>query len=279
MNATKAVHQTAGHTVTVYRPFANSPKHSQSDRSLLRYPGGKTRAVKTIRKYIPKGVNQLCAPFLGGASVELSCAADGIVVYGADAFEPLINFWQHAQAHSLPLSEQVRKYYPLSREKFYNLQKTLSSVSDPVERAAIFYVLNRSSFSGATLSGGMSPGHPRFTPSAIDRLRDFRADNIIFSCADFEDSLEAHADKFLYLDPPYANGERLYGHKGDMHDGFDHERLASHLKKRDGWILSYNDHPVVRHLYREYADKIHTPSWQYGMSTDKTSNELLIINV
>ena len=31
---------------------------------------------------------------------------------------------------------------------------------------------------GFTISGGMSPGHPRFTKSSIDRLRNFNIKNI-----------------------------------------------------------------------------------------------------
>ena len=249
---------------------------SRQSRSLLRYPGGKTRAVNAIRAEFPPDLSEICSPFLGGGSVEFSCAADGIKVYGADAFAPLVNFWDHAQRNPVLLSQQVRKYHPLSKEKFYNLQTELPSVCDPLENAAIFYVLNRSSYSGSTLSGGMSPGHPRFTPSSIERLRVFRAENVSFACADFQETIEAHQNKFLYLDPPYANGERLYGSKGNMHDGFDHERLASLLMKRDGWVLSYNDHPSIHNLYHGY--KIEEPKWKYGMSNDKGSKELLVIN-
>ena len=275
MNATKTVHHVPGGTVTTYRPLNDSPNLTQTDRSVLRYPGGKSRAVKAIRKHIGD-VSDLCAPFLGGASVELSCASDGIQVYGADAFQPLINFWKQAKDDPVEIARRVKAHHPVSREKFYSLQKGYHAVTDSLERAAIFYVLNRCSFSGTTLSGGMSPNHPRFTPSSIERLRRFRADNLHVTCADFEETVEAHSDKLLYLDPPYANGEQLYGNRGDMHDGFDHERLASLLKKRDGWILSYNDHPLIEKLYSGYH--FDRPTWQYGMSNDKRSSEVLIIN-
>ena len=245
--------------------------------SLLRYPGGKTRAVRTIRHYIPKGIDCLCAPFLGGASVELSCAADGIKVYGADAFKPIINFWQHAKADPIQLAERVYFHYPLSRSKFYSLQKYYNEMDNPMEQAAVFFVLNRSSYSGTTLSGGMSPGHPRFTPSAIERLRNFKVKNLHFRCADYKKTLSKHNDMFLYLDPPYANGEKLYGKKGDMHEDFDHEGLADMLKRRDGWILSYNNCQYIRKIYKGY--KQIEPQWTYGMSNNKQSKELLILNV
>ncbi len=250
---------------------------SHTRRSPLRYPGGKSRAVSTLRQYIPDHIDRLVSPFLGGGSLELSCAADGIHVFAADAFELLVNFWKFAQDSPLALADKVETYFPLTRTRFYSLQKQIVRMENDLNRAAVFFVLNRSSFSGITLSGGMSPRHPRFTESAIQRLREFRAPNLTVDSADFKDTLSRFPNDFLYLDPPYANGERLYGMNGDMHNGFDHEGLAELLRNRTGWILSYNDHPDIRKMYSEFD--LRTPGWQYGMSSNKTSNELLILNV
>ena len=277
MSQADIIPRVSGGLEEVLSKIIDAPEVEQTVKSPLRYPGGKTRAVDIIRQYIPHDTKKLCAPFLGGGSVELSCAADGIKVYGADAFEPVINFWKHAKQHPVLLSERVRKYHPLTKTKFYSLQRGFADLNDNLERAAVFYVLNRSSFSGTTLSGGMSPGHPRFTESSINRLRDFRARNIRVSHADYKETLKKHKDKFLYLDPPYANGAKLYGNKGNMHEGFDHEVLAGELRRRDGWVLSYNDNEQVRSLYKGY--KIVTPRWHYGMAGDKRSKEVLILNV
>ncbi|MCY4561449.1 MAG: DNA adenine methylase [Flavobacteriaceae bacterium] len=260
-----------------YEEKTKLPILSQTSRSPLRYPGGKTRALSVLREYMPSGIKRLVSPFLGGGSLELSCAADGIDVWAADAFELLVNFWEYAQKSPKSLSERVESYFPLKRHEFYSLQKSIVQMENNSERAAIFFVLNRSSFSGITLSGGMSPGHPRFTESSIERLRNFYAPNLHVSCADFKDTLALYPDDFLYLDPPYANGGRLYGVQGHMHDDFDHEGLAQRLSHRTGWMLSYNDHPDIRKMYARF--KILTPDWQYGMSSNKRSNELLILNV
>ena len=162
----------------------------------------------------------------------------------------------------------------MSRDNFYDLQKNYLELEKPLERAAVFYALNRSSFSGTTLSGGMSPGCPRFTESSINRLRDFKSTNLRVEYADYKDALNKHSDKFLYLDPPYANGGKLYGNRGDMHEGFDHGHLAKILRKRDGWLMSYNDCEMIRDLYE--GCKFDVPQWTYGMNGDKSSNEVLI---
>jgi DNA adenine methylase len=253
--------------------FVSFPK--EVPRSPLRYPGGKSRAVKPIYACIPDNVTKLCSPFLGGASIELACSTK-MQVHGSDVFEPLIAFWEMLLANPEKLIERVKTYYPLSRTKFYNLQKRYINLTDKIERAAAFFVLNRSSFSGTTLSGGMSPGHPRFTRSAIERLKTFKATNFEVECADFRDVIPKYDDAFLYLDPPYMNGQALYGLRGDTHKGFDHPALAELLYKRDRWILSYNDCEEIRKLYQSYD--FYPIEWIYGMSNNKQSNEVLVLS-
>lgn len=138
--------------------------------TLLRYPGGKTRAIKFLRDYIPKNTKEICSPFFGGGAFELYLINQGFSVYGYDSFSPLIKFWKAVLSDPRDLSNRVRSYYPLSKEKFYKLQKEILVTEDSLEVAAIFFVLNRSSYSGMTLSGGMSPNHPRFTDNSIKKL-------------------------------------------------------------------------------------------------------------
>ena len=209
--------------------------------------------------------------------MELAVAARGARVYGYDAFDPLVLFWQSILDDPASLARLVRKHHPLPREGFYDLQEKMRSgqLKDQ-QAAAIFFVLNRSSFSGTTLSGGMSPGHQRFTPSAIERLEQFKIDNLSVNKADFTESIPRHPNDVLYCDPPYANGGALYGERGDCHTDFDHEALAALLRNRDGWVLSYNDCALVRDLYQGC---VFVPvKWIYGMSIDKKSNEVLILS-
>lgn len=252
-------------------------KLTVAGRSPLRYPGGKSRAVRTIYELLPD-IKHLVSPFFGGGSVELYCATQGIKVHGADAFKPLVEFWKQALRNPVRLAEQVSKFLPLQKETFYAMQQELREVKDSMQLATKFFVLNRASFSGTTLSGGMSPGHPRFTASAIERLQNFRVKNLTVKFADYRKTIQANPDKFLYLDPPYAiKSDNLYGHRGDMHKGFDHEELAAILKSRSGWILSYNNSPEITRLYQGYD--IIEPNWTYGMSNNKKSREALILSL
>ena len=255
-------------------------RQTVSAKSVLRYPGGKTRAVPVLEQYLPSDLQEIVSPFFGGGSFEFACASQGVKVYGSDIFQPLVNFWSYLFDDADVLAERVNAHHPLTHSKFYSLQKRFMSLKDPLEQAAVFFVLNRSSYSGTTLSGGMSPDHPRFNESAIRRLREFYAPDVSVQHMDFEDAFSKYPDTYMYLDPPYLIDQALYGHKGDTHNGFDHERLRELLlARRTDWMLSYNDSPQIREMYS--GCRIEEPVWSYGMANVKSdrvkrSNELLI---
>jgi len=266
----------------------------------LRYPGGKSRAVKTILEFVPEDCGELCSPFLGGGSVELALAEKGVKVHGYEGFKPVVWFWQAILKDPEKLADladsfRKKKVYEYQGKKlkerglpertFHKLKRDLvralrKGEGFSFELAAKFYALNRSSFSGATLSGGFSEraSYARFTDSRLDYVRNFKAPNLTVQHADFKKSIKNH-DCLLYLDPPYFLGEarsKLYGNVGDMHKFFPHLSLYSELKEKKNWILSYNNCDEIRHLYRDY--EIHDASWTYCMTT-KESSEIIITNL
>lgn len=251
-------------------------------KSPLRYPGGKSRAVTTITSLIPEDVSCLVSPFLGGGSIELACAARGMTVKGFDIFQPLVAFWQYLLTNPEQLAAAVQAHYPLTKPRFYELQAQHQDLATP-EQAVLFFVLNRASFSGTTLSGGCSQQSvtQRFTQSSIERLRNFPVEScrehFSVAWADYQTVLADYADEFMYLDPPYLIKSTLYGNRGSTHRGFDHHALAEKLKTCKRWILSYNHCPEILELYRDY--EIVFPDWKYGMSRNKSSQEVLILNL
>ena len=258
-------------------------------KSLLRYPGGKTRALKHITPYFPKNLTEIVSPFFGGGSIEIHYASQGVRVYGYEIFEPLVNFWKQTLSDPHGTANMLESFFhPCDKQSFSEYQRKQSwTHMDNTHylwkemRACMYYALNRSSFSGATLSGGYSQqaADKRFTESSIERLRSFRCPSLSVELADFKDSLARHHDDaFIYADPPYAiENPVLYGKNGSAHKGFDHYGLAEAMKKKNNWIISYNPSPFILELYKDY--EIVYPEWSYGMSKDKKSKEILILNV
>jgi DNA adenine methylase len=234
-------------------------------------------------------MTEMVSPFFGGGSIEIHYAAKGVRVHGYDSFEPLVNFWQHVLDDSEGLSYMVEEmFHPCTKDSFKQYQQKQGwTHMDNTHmlwremRACMYYALNRSSFSGATLSGGYSQqaADKRFTQSSIDRLRNFSCPFLTVKQADFAESLRRHNDEtFIYADPPYLlEKSTLYGERGSAHKDFDHQRFAEEIKKKNNWVLSYNPHPEILELYKDY--KVVYPEWTYGMSKDKKSKEILILNV
>jgi len=248
--------------------------------SVLRYPGGKTRAIKILEQYLPNNTKELYSPFFGGGSFELYVQNKyDIKIFANDKFEPLYNFWNCLKLDKKKLVKEVNKLLPINKETFHECKEKLTGNESKFVRAACYFAINRSSFSGATMSGGFSneSGSKRFTESSIKRLSKLNLDNVNFTNNDFADFIETiPKNKFMFLDPPYYLESKLYGTNGDLHEDFDHKTLFDMIIKRKNWILCYNDCEYIRNMYKKFT--IIEVNWKYGMNKSKKSSEILIRN-
>ena len=261
-------------------------------KSPLRYPGGKSRAVETIAKLIPN-FDEFREPFLGGGSVFVYVKQryPNKKFWVNDLYAELYKFWAMTQKDVNVLIDKVyewREKYPIGKELFQFLNKNLTDFND-LERAAAFFIFNRITFSGTTLSGGYSEGAftGRFTESSIKRLNDLAKviNGSVITNHDYEELVKKEGENvFIFLDPPYysATKSALYGKNGNLHKSFDHKRFADNMKNcGHKWLITYDDSEYIRDLF-SFANII---PWNltYGMrniteNSDQTGKELFISN-
>ncbi len=261
-------------------------------KSPLRYPGGKSRAVNIISKLIPN-FNEFREPFLGGGSVFIyakQCYPNK-KFWINDLYFELYKFWEVAQKNADALIDKIyewREKFPVGKELYHYLNENLVDFND-LERAAAFFIYNRITFSGTTLSGGFSQQAftGRFTESSIHRLHKFAEviDGAKITNLDYEEVVNQKGDSvFLFLDPPYysATKSALYGKNGNLHKSFDHERFAKVMQKcQHKWLITYDDSEYIRELF-SFA-QITPWSLTYGMrniteTSDQKGKELFISN-
>ena len=247
-------------------------------KSPLRYPGGKTRAIRILETYIPADKDVIVSPFLGGGSFELHCSSKGMTVLANDLFRPLYIFWKVLKENPEELQKMVQDEIPVTKEKFSKYRREIMNMTNDLEIATAYYIVNRCSFSGSTFCGGFSQqaSSGRLNQAAIDRLTNVSMDKFTLSnvdCNEFLDGIPETDSMVIYADPPYYIGTYVYGKDGDMHEGFDHILFATQIKKRKSWVLSYNDCRFIRDLYSDC--KIDSVRWSYGMSI-KPSSEIVI---
>ncbi len=164
-------------------------------------------------------------------------------------------------------AEELRELY-LSSMKDFDLRK-----------AVLFLKLVRYSYSSAGKSFSCQPFDVANLFSIIWELSR-RMANVVIENQDFETLIRHYdrSDAFFYCDPPYYTSEYVY------ECGFtweDHLRLKAALAETKGkWLVSYNDCPEIRELYRDYNffdfKRIHSMAQKY--EAGKEFPELLIGN-
>lgn len=121
-----------------------------------------------------------------------------------------------------------------------------------IQRAAAFFCRIKLSFGTNLRSFGV---RPKDMQKAAEYLQEVskRLRRVVIENADFEKLLKTYdREKALfYLDPPYYEAEKYYS---DRFQPEDHVRLKNALSNIKGkFILSYNDCPEIRELYKGYT--------------------------
>lgn len=233
-------------------------------------------------------------PFIGGGSVFIKTKQlrPDAKYWVNDLYYDLYCFWDETKNNVNALTEMIhtwkRQYESRGKELHSFLCGNLPGFSE-LERAAAFFILNRITFSGTSLSGGYSQAafEQRFTETSIRRieeisslLRDTEVTNL-----DYSELMDAPGeDVFIFLDPPYftATKSALYGRNGELHKGFDHERFAQTARRcRHKWMITYDDCPYIRNLYKDF--EIIPFGLVYGMKNvsrdaEMKGKEVLILN-
>ena len=273
----------------------------KSLKTPLRYPGGKSRAVTKMDQYFPDLRNyvEFREPFLGGGSVALYVTKKfpNLKITVNDLYEPLVNFWIQLQTFGDELTDKIRQYKSThpepdsARELFNNSKVAINNKSlDDIERAAAFYIVNKCSFSGLTESSSFSAqaSNNNFSMRGIEKLPEY-SDlishwHINGYSYEYLMTHEMHDGIFMYLDPPYDIKDNLYGKKGSMHKGFDHDKFAKDCDEHDiPMMVSYNSDQLVRDRFKnwkavEYAHTYTLRSVGEYMRDQQERKELLLLN-
>jgi DNA adenine methylase len=254
--------------------------------SPLRYPCGKTRAIKTILPLLPCDFTEFCEPFVGGGSVflavkqQLNSKAHFVI---NDLNYDLFCFWKFAKEANRDLCEAVMQIKQNEKDgrHLFNYYTSKETYTD-FERAVRFFVLNRITFSGTVDSGGYSNSafYNRFTVSSIERLRALESilQNVIIKNQSYEEIIFDNSGerRFIFLDPPYYRQakSRLYGKNGSLHLGFNHEKFAADMKKcPHRWLITLDNTDKIKALFS--GAFIYEWELQYGMNNYKQAKAAL----
>lgn len=265
----------------------------------LRYPGGKSKAVTKMDPFFPdlRDYKEFREPFLGGGSVAIHITKKypDLTIWANDLYEPLVNFWQQLQMFGTDLKNALADLKsihndPVSAKTLFLSSKVkINDISvNNFDRAVAFYIVNKCSFSGLTESSSFSPqaSNANFSMRGIEKLPDYS--QIIskwrISNFSYDYMMDGNKSSFMYLDPPYDIKDNLYGNKGSMHKGFDHDKFSADCDNNNmDQLISYNSDQLVKDRFKNWNaaefDLTYTMrSVGEYMRDQKQRKELLLFN-
>ena len=274
----------------------------KSYKTPLRYPGGKSRACVKMDPYFPdlRDYDEFREPFIGGGSVAIHVTKKypNLKVWVNDLYEPLVNFWQQLQIFGPEMKsklQELKSRYPdqeSARGLFLESKEYLNDETntDALWRAISFYIVNKCSFSGLTESSSFSKqaSDSNFSMRGIEKLPGYSQiiKNWTITNYSYDYLMDEGSERkvFMYLDPPYDIKDNLYGKKGSMHKGFDHDRFASDCDSCSmDCLISYNADQLVKDRFKDWNagefDLTYTMrSVGEYMREQKDRKELLLFN-
>ena len=271
----------------------------KSLKTCLRYPGGKSRACEKMGPYFPdlRNYDEFREPFLGGGSVAIHITKKYpyLDIWVNDLYEPLVNFWQQLQMFGSDLKDKLvdlkstHNNPESAKELFLTSKEKINDQSLPsLDRAVAFYIVNKCSFSGLTESSSFSPqaSNANFSMRGIEKLPSYSKliSHWRITNYSYDYLMDGNKGAFMYLDPPYDIKDNLYGRKGSMHKGFDHDKFAADCDANDmDQLVSYNSDQLVKDRFKNWNaaefDLTYTMrSVGEYMREQKQRKELLLFN-
>ena len=271
----------------------------KSLKTPLRYPGGKSRACVKMDPYFPdlRNYDEFREPFLGGGSVAIHITKKypNLKIWVNDLYEPLVNFWQQLQMFGEEMKnilvdlKTTHNTPELARELFTASKGHINDEMYPnLGRAVAFYIVNKCSFSGLTESSSFSPqaSNANFSLRGIEKLPEYSKliANWRITNYSYDYLMDRNKGAFMYLDPPYDIKDNLYGRKGSMHKGFDHDKFVVDCDNNNmDQLISYNSDQLVKDRFKNWNaaefDLTYTMrSVGEYMRDQKQRKELLLFN-
>lgn len=259
-------------------------QYNPKGHSFSGWLGGKSQLARTIIELMP--AHKTYVEVFGGAGWVLFKKTPSATEVINDINDDLINLYRVIKFHFDAFLAEFDQLL-FSRTIFNEMHKNDRGLTD-IQRAAKFYYLLRASF-GCQLDGSFSYSKERKSRLKLgDELRTHlqsihaRLQQVIIENAGYDYVIKRmdSPDTLFYLDPPYWDCENMYG-KG-IFGKDDFYALKEQLDEIKGkFILSLNDVPEVRELFKDYNMQHKKIRWSVNnraAAEDHNGNELIICN-
>lgn len=269
-------------------------------KPIVKWVGGKTQLLSTIKEMLPESYGTYYEPFFGGGAVFFDVCPTNSVIN--DINPELINMYLQVRDHvddvideltaldnAHEVSDDPKAFYLEVRNKF----NTNLGVNDS-DQAARFIYLNKHCFNGlyrVNKKGEFNvPFNGKLSGWSSDRSHLLEASTKLYSsfitCGDYVDAIKnASKGDLVFFDSPYApltpTSFTDYTKEGFEYE--DHVTLAALFKVLTNrgcyCILTNHDTPLIRELYKDFTIKeVDVRRSINRNGSDRTGKEVIITN-
>jgi DNA adenine methylase len=258
----------------------------------LRWAGSKRRLLHKLTPYWPSSSTRYVEPFAGSAALFFAIQPKAALL--SDINGELVKSLATVRNHPREVYAALLRI-PRGSRSFYRIRKKPPASFEAVERAARFIYLNRFCFNGLYRTNGRGEFN---VPFASARTGDFPSlENFLRSASmlrrarivegDFESVLRdvVRAGDFVYLDPPYAVGNRrVFRQYGPQSFGLaDLERLQAVLEEINArgakFVLSYAWCAEAKRMFSRWSQcRVYTQRNIAGFSRHRRKAAELIVS-
>ncbi|MCQ5156102.1 MAG: DNA adenine methylase [Faecalibacterium prausnitzii] len=261
-------------------------------KPFLKWAGGKGQLLSEIEKYYPfsdSHITKYAEPFVGGGAVLFDVLGryDLEAVYISDINADLINAYtvvrdnidrlierlSAMQDEYLPMDTDNRKVYYMANRKQFNETKTIPTVENAIDRAALLIFLNKTCFNGlyrVNRKGFYNvPMGAYKNPMICDeenlRAVSHKLQGVKIVCGDYKKSAEfVDNHTFVYFDPPYRPLTETSSFTAYTEDCFNDEkqrelaRFVGSMNSAGAKIVVSNSDPKNTNPDDDFFDEIYS---------------------
>lgn len=266
-------------------------------KPFLRWAGGKTWLTKYIEDYVPNDFNDYYEPFVGGGAIFFYLKSKGYIKnksFLSDSNPDLINTYSILKNNPQELFKILQTHFDNENE-YYRIRS--ANFTDPVEKAAQFIFLNKTSFNGiyrVNQKGKYNVPYGKRNLSNLynyDHLTDvsMALENTTLITNDFKKSCESVvSNDFVFVDPPYTVAHENNGfiHYNQSLFSWENQiqlsKITKDINEKDAYFLVTNAcHESIKNLYLTGIQKpLSRSSTIGGRGANRTMyNEIIITNI
>ena len=261
-------------------------------KKLFKWPGGKSKEIKIIDRFIPDDVKRIVEPFAGSAAVSFHYEKDCVL---NDLNQDIINFYEvmSNQSQYSILSNRINNAMKLpfvlkgdpnygkiqSLEKeFYDQREVLNKrdFSNKADMAYAFFIVRQLCFSGMLRHNPNNNNfnvpygwYKKFTNNLTVKHHNFLKKSVITN-VNYDVCIgSCDEDDWIFVDPPYR---KRAGYPTGEWDDNEHINLANALKSTKAkWLLVHCDDDLYLSLYKNF--KIVDKNFNYNIAFKDRNKE------